>query len=132
MFAECDNLITVDIGYSNFIRIQNSKTMFKNCISLEAVIFPENYNKSINQGTYIYYDSMFEGCSTIKYIEFPNVVVANRAYYLNMSNMFKDCISLETVEFRNAKQLYDYSNYASNCLSGCSSLENIYFSECDG
>jgi hypothetical protein len=46
--------------------------------------------------------------------------------------MFENCITLDTIEFRNAKQLYSYSDYATDCLKGCSALQNIYFSECDG
>jgi hypothetical protein len=106
--------------------------MFYQCGLLETIIFPENYNMNINKGTDIYYDYMFAECTSIDYIEFPNLVVANRAYYLHMTHMFENCITLDTIEFKNAKQLYSYSNYATDCLKGCSALQNIYFSECDG
>lgn len=96
VFENCNNITSVIFhGYIN------GKYAFKNCISLESIIFSKDSD--------FYSDVCFEGCTALKMVE-------------NMKDcaVFKNCTSLENIELSDTvKEIPQEAFY------GCSNLESI-------
>ncbi|WP_163654576.1 leucine-rich repeat protein [Listeria sp. PSOL-1] len=91
---------------------------FKNCSNLERVKFPTDLNIVYSED----FDSMFEGCSSLKEIELP-IIKPRKA-----RNMFKGCTSLKSVKFNNSlsSNKYNDKNWG-GFFEGCDSLSKIEF-----
>lgn len=100
-----EKLYTTDNDYNSntAVAINTTKNMFKDCANLEEVprlpnIYGDNGISSC--------ESMFEGCSSLKYVDFTNtyriVSSGSASYYLFtdnvvFKNMFKGCTNLKRI-----------------------------------
>lgn len=107
-FNDCTTLQTIVIpqGVS-----QMYYGTFKDCISLENVIFP-------NEGFYIIGDECFNGCTKLKTIVLPSTATTIG------KNAFKNCTNLKTIVLPDSLKRID-----DNAFYGCSSLVYITIPE---
>lgn len=100
-------MYTTDNDYNSntSVYITTTKNMFKDCANLEEVprfpfIFAGGNGKGIISG-----ESMFEGCSSLKYVDFTNCWIQTsdgaRGYLFSnntiLKNMFKGCTNLKHI-----------------------------------
>lgn len=94
-----------DYNSNTSVYITTTKNMFKDCANLEEVPrFPNIYAGGNGRGI-ISAESMFEGCTNLKYIDFTNraIQVSNgsRGYLFSdnptFKNMFKGCTNLKRI-----------------------------------
>jgi hypothetical protein len=90
-----------DYNYNTAVAINTTKNMFKDCANLEEVPrFPNVYGDYLTSG-----ESMFEGCSSLKYVDFTNhsiqTTTATKEYLFargaSLKNMFKGCTNLKHI-----------------------------------
>lgn len=141
-----------DYNSNTAVAINTTKNMFKDCANLEEVTrFPHIYGDGINSA-----ESMFEGCSSLKYVDFTNRWIQTsagvRGYLFKdnttFKNMFKGCIKLKRIfgwitisgvlsgMARGYKTKYNFEDFKSyinrtfdSMFEGCTSLSqaNIIF-----
>ena len=98
-----EKMYTTDNDYNSntAVAIDTTKNMFKDCANLEEVPrFPNIYGDYLTSG-----ESMFEGCSSLKYVDFTNYSVqtttATKEYLFargaSLKNMFKGCTNLKHI-----------------------------------
>lgn len=133
-FSNCTSLKKIEVPSSVEVI---GEAVFKNCVSLESVVFDENSRLKVLEGDYNvkgYYTGVFADCKSLKSIVIPaNVQIIKKT-------AFKGCISLETVSFEKNSCLEEiiggdeYTEYGAfnNCkklnmfdASNCSKLKNI-------
>lgn len=96
-------LYTTDNDYNSntSVLINTTKNMFKDCANLEEVPrLPYIYGNGIESG-----ESMFEGCSSLKYVDLTNYQVQTstgpKGYLFTrtstLKNMFKGCTNLKHI-----------------------------------
>lgn len=96
-------MYTTDNDYNSntSVLINTTKNMFKDCANLEEVSrFPNVYGDYLISG-----ESMFEGCSSLKYVDFTNhsiqTTTATKEYLFargaSLKNMFKGCTNLKRI-----------------------------------
>ena len=106
-----DKNIKITIDY----QVNSLRGLFKDCKSIESIIFKKFYRKNINDMS-----CMFSGCSSLKEIDLSNFNTDN---VTNMVHMFSGCSSLKELNLSNFNTCkvtkMDYMFY------GCSSLEKI-------
>ena len=95
MFKSCSFLKTFTFTYTEHSGTLNMSEMFNECESLE------NFIADLNGINYVKAAYMFNGCTKLKTVAFPNVT--NRTQINDMKFMFYDCKNLETI---NLKGLY--------------------------
>lgn len=89
-----------DYNSNTAVVINTTKNMFKDCANLEEVPrFPNIYGDYLRSG-----ESMFEGCSSLKYVDFTNhsIQTTTAPKYLfardaSLKNMFKGCTNLKHI-----------------------------------
>lgn len=90
-----------DYNSNTAVAINTTKNMFKDCANLEEVPrFPNVYGDYLTFG-----ESMFEGCSSLKYVDFTNYQIQTTTEtkeYLfargaSLKNMFKGCTNLKHI-----------------------------------
>ena len=90
-----------DYNSNTAVAINTTKNMFKDCANLEEVPrFPNIYGDYLTSG-----ESMFEGCSSLKYVDFTNYQIQTTTEtkeYLfargaSLKNMFKGCTNLKHI-----------------------------------
>lgn len=90
-----------DYNSNTAVAINTTKNMFKDCANLEEVPrFPNVYGDYLTSG-----ESMFEGCSSLKYVDFTNhsiqTTTATKEYLFargaSLKNMFKGCTNLKRI-----------------------------------
>lgn len=90
-----------DYNSNTAVAINTTKNMFKDCANLEEVPrFPNIYGDYLRSG-----ESMFEGCSSLKYVDFTNhsiqTTTATKEYLFargaSLKNMFKGCTNLKHI-----------------------------------
>lgn len=91
-----------DYNSNTSILINTTKNMFKDCANLEEVPRLPNiyYSDYLRSG-----ESMFEGCSSLKYVDFTNhsiqTTTATKEYLFargaSLKNMFKGCTNLKHI-----------------------------------
>ena len=90
-----------DYNSNTAVAINTTKNMFKDCANLEEVPrFPNVYGDYLTSG-----ESMFEGCSSLKYVDFTNhsiqTTTATKGYLFArtaiLKNMFKGCTNLKHI-----------------------------------
>lgn len=90
-----------DYNSNTAVAINTTKNMFKDCANLEEVPrFPNIYGDYLRSG-----ESMFEGCSSLKYVDFTNYSIqtttAPKEYLFargaSLKNMFKGCTNLKHI-----------------------------------
>lgn len=151
-----EKMYTTDADYNSntSVNINTTKNMFKDCANLEEVPrFPNVYGDYLTSG-----ESMFEGCSSLKYVDFTNRWIQTsagaRGYLFKdnttFKNMFKGCIKLKRIfgwitisgvlsgMARGYKTKYNFEEFKSyinrtfdSMFEGCTSLSqaNIIFIE---
>lgn len=98
-----EKMYTTDNDYNSntSVVINTTKNMFKDCVKLEEVHrLPNIYSGGIESG-----ESMFEGCSSLKYVDFTNYQVQTatgpKGYLFTrtstLKNMFKGCTNLKHI-----------------------------------
>lgn len=98
-----EKMYTTDNDYNSntAVAINTTKNMFKDCANLEEVPrFPNVYGDYLISG-----ESMFEGCSSLKYVDFTNhsiqTTTATKEYLFargaSLKNMFKGCTNLKHI-----------------------------------
>ena len=96
-------IYTTDNDYNSntAVAINTTKNMFKDCANLEEVPrFPNVYGDYLTSG-----ESMFEGCSSLKYVDFTNHSIQTTtatkeclfARGASLKNMFKGCTNLKHI-----------------------------------
>ena len=90
-----------DYNSNTSVLVNTTKNMFKDCSNLEEVHrFPNIYGDYLTSG-----ESMFEGCSSLKYVDFTNhsikTTTATKEYLFargaSLKNMFKGCTNLKHI-----------------------------------
>lgn len=90
-----------DYNSNTAVLVNTTKNMFKDCANLEEVPrFPNIYGDYLTSG-----ESMFEGCSSLKYVDFTNqsiqTTTATKKYLFargaSLKNMFKGCTNLKHI-----------------------------------
>ena len=90
-----------DYNSNTSVLINTTKNMFKDCANLEEVPrFPNIYGDYLISG-----ESMFEGCSSLKYVDFTNYQIQTntgaKSYLFartsTLKNMFKGCTNLKHI-----------------------------------
>lgn len=90
-----------DYNSNTAVAINTTKNMFKDCANLEEVPrFPNVYGDYLTSG-----ESMFEGCSSLKYVDFTNHSIQTTtvtkenlfARGASLKNMFKGCTNLKHI-----------------------------------
>lgn len=151
-----EKMYTTDNDYNSntSVLINTTKNMFKDCANLEEVTrFPHIYGDGINSA-----ESMFEGCSSLKYVDFTNRWIQTSAGAMGylfkdnaiFKNMFKGCTNLKRIfgwitisdvlsgMARGYKTKYNFEDFKSyinrtfdSMFEGCTSLSqaNIIFIE---
>ena len=105
MFEGCSSLTSIDLS---FLEKSNgtafSSGMFKNCISLKQIKFPQ-----LNSFFLFETDEMFSGCSSLETIDLSNI---NTLSVKNMTNMFYDCSSLISLDISkfNTRSVKNYND----------------------
>lgn len=100
-------MYTTDNDYNSrtSVAINTTKNMFKDCANLEEIPrFPPIFDGRHTTGI-ISAESMFEGCSSLKYIDFTNkytqttngAVTYIFSYKGTLKNMFKGCANLKRI-----------------------------------
>lgn len=98
-----EKLYTTDNDYNSntAVAINTTKNMFKDCANLEEVTrLPYIYGNGIESG-----ESMFEGCISLKYVDFTNYQIQTnmgaKSYLFTrtsmLKNMFKGCTNLKHI-----------------------------------
>ena len=145
MFYHCVELSYVDFSNFNFENTKDVNSMFYDCQKLEKVIFPTNYKASniesfsdmfafttsltsIDLSFFSFINAknmgyMFNGCSNLKYIDFPKNEKAEKVE--SLSDIFAGCenlisIDLSCFNFKNVK------NFA-YMFNGCKNISDIKF-----
>ena len=104
MFEGCTSLTSIDLSFLKGSQgIAFSSGMFKNCISLETISFPQLYSFFLFET-----DEMFYGCNNLKSIDLSEI---NTLSVKNMENMFYNCSSLKYLDISkfNTRSLKSYS-----------------------
>ena len=113
LFYYCSSLKSIDFSNSDFSKLTQINGMFQGLKSLESVTFPENLpNLKYARNT-------FNGCSSLKSIDFSNCNLTSLTY---INEMFSSCISLESVSFPDSLTNVEDMH---GIFSGCSSLKSI-------
>lgn len=90
-----------DYNSNTAVAINTTKNMFKDCVNLEEVPrLPNVYGDYLTSG-----ESMFEGCSSLKYVDFTNHSIQTTtatkenlfARGASLKNMFKGCTNLKHI-----------------------------------
>lgn len=90
-----------DYNSNTAVAINTTKNMFKDCANLEEVPrLPNIYGDYLTSG-----ESMFEGCSSLKYVDFTNhsiqTITTTKEYLFargaSLKNMFKGCTNLKHI-----------------------------------
>lgn len=86
MFADCDNLVSVDFTNTNVPELADMTCMFVNCTSLK------NVDLSMIEGRYVYsMTSMFLGCTSLESVNLSNFASQKLMY---MDGMFAECANI--------------------------------------
>lgn len=115
---DLNNITTVEILVDGDMKItpKNMSEWFYNFTNLKEVNGLENIDYSRLEWT----SNMFDGCSSLEYIDASLIDVSNVEY---MECMFRNCSSLNELDLsnwdtKNVKEIY-------SIFSGCSELKNI-------
>ena len=112
MFNNCKNLI--ELKFSKYLPITNSKYMFNNCSSLKLINLSQTTIQCYNK---LELNNMFSNCISLKSIKLPNINCHNKN--INMSYMLYNCSSLNNLNFNsnNMTQPQDMSYSFAYCIS---------------
>ena len=113
-FADCENIIKIDLTNFNSDNIIDMKGMFCNCKSLKNVNLSNNNTAKVKNMR-----DMFYNCRSLTDIDLSNF---NTEIVENMKSMFSYCESLKNVDLSN----FNTENVENmmNMFRGCKSLKN--------
>ena len=115
LFYGCKSLKIVNLSNNNTEKVKYMNHMFCNCKSLEKVDLSNFNTENVERMGY-----MFSGCNSLKSINLSNF---NTEKVVDMNFMFYDCNSLEKVDLSNfnTKKVGNIDGM----FSGCKSLKNV-------
>ncbi len=119
-YSNCNNMIEITINNGlRFWDNNSGRKIFNNCSSLKRIDLSKmvlNYDQTTA--------SMFEGCSELEYVKFPDAYAPNGTpLNYNISYMFKDCKKLKTIE--NAEGFYKgVTTFGQSAFQNCYQLES--------
>lgn len=117
-FSGCINLRgEYTLPKSMVLTGNNLESTFQNCYNVTKIVLPDNLSQITTLAT------TFAGCSSLK-----NLTLGALDNVTSFSNTFSNCISLEWIKFMGLPAPASSTNITMlNFLSGCVSLENVYF-----
>ena len=109
MFANCKNIISIDLSFFDSSEITNTSHMFMNCINLEKIDFSSFDTKKVTD-----MNNMFYNCNNLENI---NLSFFNTKNVKNMSFMFSKCYNLKDLYLSSfdTQNVTDMSYLFSNC-----------------
>ena len=118
LFAECPNLVYLDLLHFNCQYVTNMVCMFLGCINLQEIKISNIDTSKVED-----MNCMFYGCKSLKrldlsFFETPNVV--------NMSRLFFGCSSLSSINLSSFNTLKVVNMYG--MFEGCVSLQELNLS----
>ncbi len=115
MFADCVNMVQVDLSHFNTETVRNADCMFDSCSSLTTLDVSGFDTSNVNNMS-----NMFYGCRSLTSLDVSGF---NTSKTENMSDMFGECSSLTTLDVSG----FDTSNVnnMSNMFYGCRSLTSL-------
>lgn len=121
MFANCSNLISVDLSNLDVSRATDLSGMFVRCSSLTSLDL-----SVLNTSNVMYMDGMFQGCASLISI---NLKGFDTSSAMNMAGLFSGCFSLTSLDLSS----FDTSNVYSmhNMFSLCYKLTTLDLSNFD-
>ncbi len=123
IFADCKNLISLDLSNFNFKNLKNLGYMFNGCINLVSLKLPQGEKATRIQ----YCKYMFSRCSKLTSIDLSYFSFVNVA---DLGSFFYDCSSLKTLilpQDEVATNIQDFSSM----FQGCENLTSINLSNID-
>lgn len=119
MFAECQQLETVDLSKLDTSHVTSLKKMFYNCKALQSIDLSKLDTSQVRD---IYF--MFYGCSSLTEIDLSALDLSN---VRNDATIFRECSKLERVNLSglNLSKVSEFLFY------GCSALTDINFDGTD-
>lgn len=116
MFSGMSSLQSVELDFLNRVDdLRSVEGMFYGCSSLQSVDLSE-----LNLGNTIDFSKMFQDCTSLKNINWPDEGSGNSRVSLKLSSMFQNCSSLSAFDFkilRSTVKITDMSYMFSGCLS---------------
>ena len=117
LFAECSNLINLDLFHFNCKDVTNMVSMFSGCVNLEEIRMPKSGTRKVED-----MNSMFYGCQNLKNLDLS---FFNTQKVVNMSRLFFGCKSLSSINLSRFNTQNVVNMYG--MFEGCSSLQNLRF-----
>ena len=116
IFADCENLINIDLSNFKSEYIKNMSHMFYNCKSLEKINLCNFITNNTNNMSYMFY-----GCESLINLD---LISFDTKLVNNMSYMFGNCSSLYNLDLL----CFNTSNTdnMNGLFFGCTSLSNLY------
>ena len=115
LFAECFNLIYLDLFNFNCEDITNMVCMFLECINLQQIKISNIDTKKVED-----MNCMFYGCRSLKYLDLS---FFNTQNVINMNRLFFGCNSLTNINLTSFNTQNVVNMYG--MFEGCSSLLNL-------
>ena len=120
MFEGCSKLKSADLNGTIFNSTGLSmKSMFKNCIALDTIVFTDTELNVVSNMEY-----MFENCSGLGSADLTDLIVNGAS--LSMKYMYKNCTSLD--EFNVSNTEVDGISTMESMFEGCNNLQSADFS----
>lgn len=116
-FSGCSSLKNFTMPSINTATTANS--MFSSCTSLEWVKFTSM--PLTNSPTTLLWSSVFQGCTNLQNVYFPNSMSGTGIY--NLGSFFSSCINLKSVKFPNGLR----ASSLASAFSSCSNLKSVIF-----
>ena len=123
MFADCTNLISVDLSNFSYKKLKNVGYLFNRCSNLETVIMPSDVKATSIQNC----KNMFYGCSKLTSIDLSKFTFVTTK---DLSSFFSKCTSLETIIFPQDETATNVEDF-SYMFSGCKNLTSINLNNID-
>ncbi|MCQ2402799.1 MAG: InlB B-repeat-containing protein [Lentisphaeria bacterium] len=117
LFAECSNLVYLDISNWDFVDTHTLYYLFYNCEKLTTLELPKNFGQNA-----LYISGLFYGCASLKEIKLDNF--SKNGNWGECNNLFKGCEDLETIYLPSAQVPASISSNDS-IFSGCTALKEI-------
>ena len=115
MFAECYNLISLDLLSFNFKEVKNMIGMFLECVNIKQILL-----SNLETGNITNMNSVFSGCKSLEYLDLK---FFNTKNVVNMSRLFFGCESLKNINLSSFNTQNVIDMYA--MFYDCKSLLNL-------
>ena len=115
-----DTAFSLNVDFNN---VSTFLECFKDCSSLTSITVTDI--KPNTTGVKSSFQSMFEGCSNISYVNIPT----KKGEVTNSNAMFKNCVNMNTFIFGDVTNIvpFTYSSSADEMFYGCREMSTIVF-----